>query len=162
MIRAAVPADYDEIAGMLADFHAAAGTQYTRFDKPSAIQTIAYLATLPAGAVLVAKAGMADRAGVNIIGVIGGIIVPVFVDFAQLQAHEAFWWVRPEARRTGAGIALIAALEQWAIAGGAKTLTMVSFHGSGHEAVGDLYRRRGYAPFEYHYIKDLACSIPSS
>lgn len=158
-VRPATPDDYAEIASMLEDFHRAAGTQYTKFDRESAIKMIEHLVTLRTGTVLVAQADMGDRAGVSLRGVIAGIIVPVFVDFSQLQAHEAFWWVRPEARGTGAGVALVAALEQWASDGGARTLTMVSFHGSHHEAVGDLYRRRGYSPLEYHYLKDLACTI---
>lgn len=156
MIRPATPDDHSEIAAMLADFHAAAGSQYTNFDRESALKTIDHLATLSTGAVLVAEQEK------RLYGVIAGIIIPVFVDFSQLQAHEAFMWVRPEARGVGAGAGLIAGLEAWAQARGAKTLTMVAFHGSDADGVGALYRRRGYAPFEYHFIKELTCILPSS
>jgi GNAT superfamily N-acetyltransferase len=151
MIRPAKPEDYQPISEMLADFHAAAGQAYTEFDPASAEKWVEHLATAPFGVVLVAEEGG------QLAGAIAGVVVPVFVNAAQQMAQEGFMWVRPEARRAGTASALIGALEAWASVRGARTLTMVSWHGSDHEKVNALYAHLGYEPLEYHYIKKIKC-----
>src|SRR3954470_22079051 len=57
-------------------------------------------------------------------------------------AHLFAMWVAPEARGTGAGAALVAAVVQWATAHGARTLrTAVTV---GNDAAARLYERAGF------------------
>ena len=58
-------------------------------------------------------------------------------------AHLFAMWVSPEARRTGAGGALVAAVVAWATAHGARTLrTAVTV---GNDRAARLYERAGFA-----------------
>ena len=148
-IRPATLEDRGEVAEMLREFHAAAGQAYTQFLLASAQKTVEHLATAPSATVIVAE----DDG--RLTGVIAGVVMPVFVNHAQPMAQESFMWVCPEARRAGVASALIEALEAWAFVRGARTLSMVAWHGSGHEAVGKLYRGLGYEPLEYHYVKEI-------
>jgi GNAT superfamily N-acetyltransferase len=62
-------------------------------------------------------------------------------------ASELVWWGEPDAR--GSGMRLLRAAERWATAHGATVLQMVA----PTAAVGDLYRRLGFAPVEISYQK---------
>jgi ribosomal protein S18 acetylase RimI-like enzyme len=64
------------------------------------------------------------------------------VDAEGGAAHLYSMWVAPEARGTGAGTALVAAVVDWTRANGARTLrTAVTL---GNEAAARLYARAGF------------------
>ena len=153
-IRRAIKTDYDVVAKLLQEFHAAAaGEEIVPFDFESARKTVDHLNNLDThsarGAVFVA-----DDDGA-IVGTIAAVLIPVFVNFNVTSCHEAFWFVSSSARSSGVGLSLLYELEGWARRQGAKTLTMVSWHGSQHEAMNNVYTNMGFRPMEYHYWKAL-------
>jgi len=72
------------------------------------------------------RTGMIDeRAHGVFVAVLGGVTLG-FVevsDTGQGACHVESWYVRPEARRTGVGRALLGACEGWSRSRGAKLLT---------------------------------------
>lgn len=91
--------------------------------------------------------------GGQIVGFAAGVVYPSIFNPSVLVGQELFWWVEPEHRRGGVGARLMAALESWAKARGAKAFTMLSMHDLDGEAVGALYQRAGYRPLERTYWK---------
>lgn len=87
----------------------------------------------------------------------GGMGVAVtfrsFVNFRYRLGAELFFWVEPEKR--GAGMALLDALEARTRALGAQTMSVVTCEGMRPESLSAAYRRRGYAPKETTYVKEL-------
>jgi ribosomal protein S18 acetylase RimI-like enzyme len=72
------------------------------------------------------------------VGLVFGLIDP---DDATL-AHLFAMWVAPEARRGGAGAALVDAIVAWATARGARTMRMAVT--LGNEGAARLYERAGF------------------
>jgi ribosomal protein S18 acetylase RimI-like enzyme len=71
-----------------------------------------------------------------------GMAFAVIDDDDAGLAHLFAVWVAPEARRTGAGAALVAAVIEWATAQGAQTLrTAVTI---GNDRAAHLYERAGF------------------
>ena len=88
----------------------------------------------------------------KIAGMVGGVKHPDINDGSSV-AMEMFWAVLPSAK--GRGIALLNRFELWAKDEGCKKIIMVRLIESMPEYVGDIYRRKGYAPIEEHFIKEL-------
>ena len=64
---------------------------------------------------------------------------------------ELVWWMNPNARGAGGGVALLAAAETWARAHGATKLQMIA----PNERVGQWYERHGFTRTEIHYQRPL-------
>jgi len=86
------------------------------------------------------------------IGMIGGLIYPVWYNLKMKMAQEFFWYVTPE-KRKGVGIKLLSALEQEVKSRGIVPFTMLSVEGM--PELQQLYSRLGYAPSERTFIKRL-------
>ena len=85
-------------------------------------------------------------------GALCGLLSPSLFT-GDLEAHEIFWYVRPEYRTGRSGLLLLKAFEQWAAAHEARYLFMSHFMNS--PTLGNLYRRRGYVEFQHTYRKEL-------
>src|SRR5262245_4390699 len=86
-------------------------------------------------------------------GAIAGVLYENVFD-GELCATELFWYVWPGAHK-GSGTALLAAFEEWARWRGATRVTMALMLHNMPEALGSFYERKGYQPFEKHYVKRL-------
>ncbi|HEY7823649.1 MAG TPA: GNAT family N-acetyltransferase [Acidimicrobiia bacterium] len=86
-------------------------------------------------------------------GVLGGLPFPLFFNRAALGIQELFWWVMPEYRKTGEGIALVQAFEDWGREIGAKFVIMMSQETM--PAVNELYASRGYTRAEQNWTRTL-------
>lgn len=82
-----------------------------------------------------------------------GAIVAEDLNNGELVANECFWFVQPEAR--GRGFELLLAYEEEARKRGAKRCSMIHLKALQSERLGELYERRGYAPIETSYFKEL-------
>ncbi len=112
--------------------------------------------------VFVAKWGSLISAGIGfilglfreekLVGVFGAIVAENLND-ASVEANECFWFVAPEHR--GRGLELLNAYEAAAQARGAKRCSMIHLLSLQPERLRDLYIRRGYAPVETSYFKEL-------
>lgn len=113
--------------------------------NPTAMGELAgMLIAAPNGLVLVSE----DGDGVT--GMIG-VIATVHPHSGDQVMSELFWYVLPRARKSGTGVDLLVAAEQWGRASGiAKSIVV-----SPNDQVSALYERLGYAPLEQQFIKDL-------
>ena len=69
-----------------------------------------------------------------------------------LVAKETIWFVDPDHRGRGA-LKMLDAYEAWARETGCRAIGMASL--AGQKNTDALYLRRGYAPAETHYLKEL-------
>lgn len=105
------------------------------------------------------KEYMAKRLGIvlcshedfELTGAIAAAIYPNVFD-GEKCASELFWYVWPGAAK-GTGTCLIDAFEKWALSRGATRITMAYMLHNQPERLAHFYERRGYQPFETHYVK---------
>jgi GNAT superfamily N-acetyltransferase len=86
-------------------------------------------------------------------GAIAGLLYENVFDGGKC-ASELFWYVWPGAEK-GSGTKLIEAFEEWAQRRGATRVTMAYMLHNMPERLGTFYEKRGYTPFETHYVKVL-------
>lgn len=146
MIRPAELRDIPTIARLGKAFHAEAGwsdiVDYVEEDCAATLE-----AMLSLGIILVA-----EEDG-EIIGMAGGVMIPIYFNRDHLTGEELFLWVRPD--RRGAGIKLLKALEDAAREKGCQSWGMKSLATVNPERMDTYYRRKGYRPSEQSYIKRL-------
>lgn len=143
MIRHATDADTDAIVAMAERFYATTGyAQWADFD-PVQARLLADLIRAN-GVLLVAEVDGA------VAGMVGLIVGPSLCNAHVLVANEVMWWVNPEARHSGAGVALLDAVKPACIAKGAAAIQMVHLHDSPPQAAA-LYEQRGYRHTESSY-----------
>lgn len=150
VIRPALREDVPQLLELGRHFYASSGcaAHGLRFDEGALADTCAQLAT--EGVLLVA-----ERDG-ELIGAVGALAYPWYLDRSQTIAQEIWWWVEPHARNTGAGKALLDELEAWAKARGAAVVSMATpGEGGQDETVARLYRRWGYQYTETNWAKVL-------
>lgn len=146
-VRAATAMDMPAILEMGARFYAS--TEYTAI-APYCYGSAALLGQLllDTGVVLVA-----EREG-QLLGVVGLSLVPFLFNRSVITAHEVMWWVDEEHRDSGAGVALLRAIEPACRAKGASAIQMLHLATSPRQA-GVLYRRLGFSLSETLYFKVL-------
>lgn len=146
------PATHDDIEAVTAlgeKFHTEGGLeQLAPYDPDSIRSLLAVLIDGDSGILIVA-----EQDG-EIIGMAGGMVFPLYFNAAVKVGQEFFWWVQPEHRR-GPGKALKDAIEQAAKAAGAAHWFMIALENVRPDAVGAVYRRAGYRPWEHSYVKGL-------
>jgi GNAT superfamily N-acetyltransferase len=81
------------------------------------------------------------RDGDDDVGILSAIREP---GAPEDERHLVSLWVRPDARRRGAGRALLGAAERWAVADGARRLT--SWVVAGNDEGAAVHRASGFAP----------------
>ena len=146
MVREATHDDIIHFVKMAREFSQLAGEPFDRDDTADHVEwmidqenTVAFIAV--------------DIDG-NPVGICGGIVYPTFWDNSKLTATETWWFVRDEARGSGAGMALMDALESWAKAAGAWRLSMMTIVGIA-PGIEEMYEKRGYREREKTFLKEL-------
>ena len=148
-IRIATHGDATAIAALGAQFHDEAGwSDIASYVENDCAEFIKMMVDAD-GAVLY----VADHEG-KIVGMAGGVVVPLYFNRTHLHGQEMFFWVHPE-HRGAIGSKLFDALERGASEIGAKSFQMVALDKVQPELTGRLYRRRGYRPAEHNWIKGL-------
>lgn len=149
MIRAARPDDVPACVQMGLRFVRVNGlSDLIPFDGESATKTLLSLIMDARACLLVA---IVDDA---LVGMAAGRVFPHYWNHRHLTGQEIFWWVEP-AHRCGLGLKMLGALEQWAHSVGCQTWRMIALEAQRPDAVGAVYRRRGYRPSERIFIKGL-------
>lgn len=95
--------------------------------------------------------GLIEGAGVCLVGdrcMAAALVFPHPYNRSHIAAQELFWW--SEGRE---GIRLLRALEQAVRDRGAQSLTMITIEAIEPDSMGRLYRKRGFAPVEHHYLR---------
>ena len=147
IVRPATEADIPAIIGMSAAFYA--GTSYAAISDmdDTAVITIAGMA-IETGTMLVAEVDGA------LVGMVCLLVLPFLFNAKKTSAEEVAWWVDPDARSSGAGAALLAAIEPACLAAGADMIRMATLATSPSHA-GILYERAGYVHSDTTYTKVL-------
>lgn len=146
MIRFATHADIPRCVEMGRAFFAESNAASFPFDESSAEKTLTHLIEAEDGALLVA-----EKEGV--VGMVGALAYPHFMNLSKKAAQELFWWVEPAHRGGSAGVRLLQAVEAWAEARGCATLTMVCLPID--SPAERIYQRTGYRALERSYVKGL-------
>lgn len=146
-VRKATLADVPAIVRMSECFYAT--TSYCQWADFNA-QTVADLAAnLAENHVML----VAEHDG-EVVGMVGLYIAPFMFNADKRAAYEVVWWVDPIARDTGAGRALLGAIEPACRAAGCDAIQMVHLANSPPQAA-MLYERAGYGHTESSYTKVL-------
>jgi ribosomal protein S18 acetylase RimI-like enzyme len=149
MIRAATPDDMPALLKMGAAFFVEAGLP----DKGVTFDGLTFevfCATLGQHGLLLVAEGKQE-----VVGMIGVALAPAFWNAGVTLAQECFWYVDPSCRKGKFGPALLDEMQRQAAARGAILCSMVAEHGLRGDAVGQLYRRKGFAPAESTYWKRI-------
>ncbi len=148
-IRQATLADVPVIVSMSERFYAT--TEYPgRLRFPFDADTVQKIAqSLATDHVML----LAEHDGA-VVGMVGLYVLPFMFNASHASAHEIVWWVNPEAQGTGAGKALLAAIEPACKAKGVEAIYMVHLSTSPPQAAA-IYERMGYLPTESSYVKRI-------
>lgn len=158
MIRPAVPQDIFRLADMGQAFFKEAGFadklpggERLTFDLESFGRTVAAL--IDNGGVLL----VAEKDG-EVVGMAAAGAAPAWWNRNVLTAQELFWYVEP-AHRKGIGAKLMEALEAAVIDLGVTLFSMSAEEGLRSQALGRLFRQRGYFPTEMLFWKRLGSAV---
>jgi len=147
-IRPATVDDIPAIAGLGERFHAQAGwSDIFPYSVDDCAASLATFIGLPNFICMVAG----DN---EIVGMVAGVLSPVYFNHAHLSGEELFWWVSDDAPQM-TGLRLLQALENEAKARGCASWQMKSIARLNGDRMGHLYERRGYRASEHSYIKRL-------
>lgn len=95
---------------------------------------------------------VAEKFGRVLVGMLAATVITHPISGERI-ASEVAWWVEPEYRGGTAGVRLLEAVEQWAVAQGARRFQMIA--PTANARVGELYRRRGYTEIETIWQREL-------
>jgi GNAT superfamily N-acetyltransferase len=128
------------------------GQSLMRFKTDIFLAKMTYYRKVNLGIVLCAHELTAG--GPELRGAIAGIINESPFDGERI-ASELFWYVWPGAPK-GTGTQLLEAFEQWAKSRGCTRVSMAHMvHNNDADRLGAFYSKKGYSPFETHYLKEL-------
>lgn len=144
MIRRAAPSDLDALTAMGERFHRHADIAEIPFCPAS------FRATLESGFDNEDQAYFVADEGGQVRAMAGALVYPCYFNHGARMGQELFWW--SECR---AGLALHAALAEWATERGALSFSMIALAGKNSQRMQRLYERRGYRATEQSFIKGL-------
>ena len=147
MIRAMTIADIPDVARLGAEFHARAGWDEIAYNEMDCVVSLTRL--MEAGILI----GLVADDG-HIVGMIAGIISPVYFNCSHISGEELFWYVADCAPQM-TGIKLLKAMESEARAHGCRSWQMKSLARLGGERMVQLYERMNYRRAENSFLKEL-------
>lgn len=146
-VRDATESDVDDIVAMSSKFYAT--TNYRSYANMDA-ETVAGLVQMLIDTSIML---VAEDAG-EVVGMAGLVVAPFLFNASIKGAHEVVWYVSPDSRGSGAGKALLAAVDTQARAKGCRIVQMMTLSTSPAQA-GQAYERIGYAHSETCYTKEI-------
>lgn len=147
MIRPMTMDDLPEVARLGAEFHARAGWDEIEYNVDDCTNSLTRFMETGSFVGLVADDG-------HIVGMIAGLISPVYFNYSHTSGEELFWFVADDAPQM-TGIKLLKAIEAEARARGCGTWQMKSLARLGGERMVQLYERMGYRASESTFLKEL-------
>jgi hypothetical protein len=148
MIRPATPEDATEIARLGAVFHAQAGWSEIPYIAKDCGEALIQFMQMPNFLCFVAEKNE------KIVGMIAGILSPVYFNHKHVSGEEIFWWVSKDAP-PATGQKLLSNIEDSAKNLGCSTWQMKSLSRLNGDRMEKLYTRRGYRASERLFIKEL-------
>lgn len=148
MVRFATLEDVSAIIEMGAEFVSQAWTEF-EYDELSTKSWLYDFLHMPGTVLLIAEHNE------EVIGMLAGMIVPMYFNQDHRNAQEMFWWVKEEHRKSRAGIQLLKVFEKWAIAHGARTIQMGTVARINQSRLAEFYKKQGFEESETYYTKVL-------
>lgn len=96
-----------------------------------------------------------DRGG-ELVGMLVGMVAPVWFDPTLRVGAELGWWIDPQERGGPAAVRLLRAFEAWALEAGVDGVVMSELTPLGevpHASPAALFERCGYRPLERAHLK---------
>lgn len=149
MIREATNKDINKIAILGKDFVDLAWADVAKYDVMDTIDWLEVFIGLDHTAIYVAEIDG------GIVGMIAGLMFPLYFNSSHSNAQEMFWWVTPEHRKSSVGIKLLKAFERWAKLKGAKTIQMGTLAKLNPEKLASVYKKLGYKESETYWTRVL-------
>jgi hypothetical protein len=147
MIRTMTLADIPEVVALGVSFHAQSGFDEIAYSEADCAASLTRFMETGMFAGLVADNG-------HIVGMIGGIISPVYFNYSHVSGEELFWYAAPDAPQM-TGIKLLKAMECEVRERGCRSWQMKSLARLGGERMVQLYDRMGYRKAEHSFLKEL-------
>ena len=125
-----------------------------------AASALAHVAEFDGGSFIETLKGFSDVdtllvaiSGPLVVGMVAALVYPAWFNRRHLTGQELFWWVDPEFRGRGHGMALYKALEQRIRSRKVDSFTMGATETLKPGTVARFYAREGYAPSERLYAR---------
>lgn len=151
MIRPAQPSDLPAMTRMAARFFDASGLdRWFSFKPQSFAKTVALFIENPQAIIMVAEKDS------GLVGMAAALAYPCFFDADHMTTQELFWWIEPEHRGGWLGEGMLKVLETWAKDKGCLTMEMGALEAQRPDVLARVYARRGYAPKERIFCRNLA------
>ncbi len=146
VIEKAVTEDIAGIVELIREFFEESVSEYSiSLDTVTTHETVAnYVNNLIA---------IVARRGNEIIGVVGGLVMPSIFDKNQIVGQESVWYITKKERQGSVGIRLIREFENKCKELGAHLIVMVHMSNLYADVLDKLYKVRGYKLAENHYLK---------
>jgi hypothetical protein len=146
LIRQATVDDIPALVAMGRDFHVRAGQDdLFEYVEDDCAESLAWMMSLDIFVGLVAET-------TEIVGMVGGMVSPVYFNKAHMSGEELFWWVSDKAPPM-TGMQLLTAIEDAVKAKGCSSWQMKCIDRVEGERMARLYQRRGYRAFEHTFVK---------
>lgn len=149
MIREATKEDINQIAHLGREFVETAWEGIASYNVQGTVEWLEGFIDLPFSVVYVAEVDG------EAVGMVAGMVIPLYFNPAHLNAQELFWWVVPEYRKSSIGIKLLKKFEEWAMSKKAKTVQMGTVAKINPEKLAAVYKKLGYEESETYYTKVL-------
>ena len=146
MVRKATINDFPAICKMAREFHACTEYGFIEFDDASLF--LLMKESINQGMCHVSE-------GEELTGFILGMVFGSPLNQMVKMATELAWWVKPEYRKTSAGVKLLKAIEAGAKENGAVSLTMVCLESIEPDTVQAIYEKMGYSRAERSFLRCL-------
>jgi len=91
----------------------------------------------------------------EVIGVLGGFLVPYFLKTKSVAFQEILWYVRMDKRDGGAGMKLFYAMQKLAKENGANHMVMAHTGKVVPEKLAAIYDKLGFEVLETQYIREI-------
>jgi len=149
-VRAAIAEDLPKYKDQARVFHAASPV-HSAIDFDDDGYANFYLAALTNPDIGMWLAESEDK----VVGIAGALMYPIYFSPNTRVAQELWWWLTPDSRGTGAGAAMFAQIEQWAVEQKAQAIFMIALEDSRVDSMVKVYGRAGYRPTERTFMKEM-------
>lgn len=92
----------------------------------------------------------------EIVGLIVGMLAPIWYSPRNIMATEVAWWVVPEHRGGSHAVKLAKEFEKWGITMGASHICFSDLCIKGEYPAGSMLGRMGYTPTERSHVKGVS------
>lgn len=128
-------------------------TSYSEKVKPDSLsigETVVGFMATPLALILVAETD--DK---ELVGTVGAISHPMWLNRDHVFVQEMFWYVKPDKRKSKAGKRLMQTLEDWSRRIGATSLCVASAKSKHQKRMNQIFIKQGFVETETQFTREL-------